>query len=148
MAWWAWIILGFMLALAELLSPGGFYLIFFGGGALIVGVLSKLGIAGPDWVQWLLFPVLSVASLVFFRKPLVDKFSAQGAGAGGPKVDTDTVVGEVAVAAEIIASGGIGRVEMRGSAWRACNRGAQELAIGQRCVVERVEGLTLDVRAQ
>lgn len=147
MVWWAWIILGFFLVLAELLTPGGFYLIFFGVGALVVGLLSVAGIAGPGWVQWLLFTVISAGCLAFLRKSLVDRFSASG-GSGQPRVDTDSVVGETAVAAEKIACGEIGRVEMRGSAWRARNRGAQELAIGQRCTVERVEGLLLDVRSQ
>lgn len=148
MAWWTWIILGLVLVLGEMLTPGGFYLLFFGIGALVVGLLAVLNIAGPAWVQWLLFSALSVASVAFFRKPLVQKFSAQGAASGFPTVDTDTLVGEIAVAAEGIAAGAVGRVEMRGSAWQARNRGAQALASGQRCVVERVEGLMLDVRAQ
>lgn len=148
MAWWTWIILGLVLVLAELLTPGGFYLLFFGVSGLVVGLLTILGLAGPAWAQWLLFSVVSVASVAFFRKPLVRKFSAQGVGSGTPTVDTDTLVGEVAVAAESIASGAIGRVEMRGATWRACNRGAQAVTSGQRCVVERVEGLMLEVHAQ
>ncbi|HEY7617627.1 MAG TPA: NfeD family protein [Terriglobales bacterium] len=148
MAWWTWIILGFLLVLGEMLTPGGFYLLFFGIGALVVGLLTIFGMAGPAWMEWLLFSVISVACVAFFRKPLVRKLSAQGTASGVPTVDTDTLVGEVAVAVESIATGAVGRVEMRGSAWQACNRGAQALASGQRCVVERVEGLMLDVRAQ
>ena len=148
MAWWMWIVLGFILALAEVATPGGFYLIFFGASALVVGFLDSVTMAGPPWMQWLLFSVLSVVAIVLVRKPLVDKFSARGAGADGATVDTDKIVGEVAVAAESIASGAFGRVEMRGTAWKACNRGGQALATGQRCVVERVEGLTLEVRPQ
>jgi membrane protein implicated in regulation of membrane protease activity len=141
-------ILGCILVLAEMLTPGGFYLLFFGVGALVVGLLDILGMAGPPWVQWLLFSVVSLASLAFFRKPLVRKFSAQSAGSDTPIVDTDNLVGEVAIAAEGIASGAVGRVDMRGTSWKACNRGPQALASGQRCVVDHVDGLTLDVRAQ
>ena len=148
MAWWAWMILGLLLTVAELLTPGGFYLIFFGAAALIVGLLDVIGIGLAAWIQWLLFSALSVAAIAFLRRPLVDRFSARGAGPGGPTVDTDKLVGEVAVAAETIASGAIGRVEMRGAAWKACNRSAQALSSGQRCVVERIDGLTLDVRPQ
>jgi inner membrane protein len=148
MTWWTWFIFGFVLVLAELLTPGGFYLIFFGIGALVVGLLHLLGVAGPGWLQWLLFSVLSLASLAFLRKPLIARFSAQGAGSGKPTVDTDSLVGEVAVAEEEIACGAVGRVEMRGTAWRACNRGSQAVARGQRCVVERLDGLTLEVRGQ
>jgi len=148
MAWWAWVILGCLLVLAETLTPGAFYIVFFGIGSLVVGILDIFGWAGPAWLQWLLFSAVSLASLAFLRKPLLRKFSAQTSASGAPTVDTDRLVGEVAVAAESIASGAIGRVEMRGAAWNACNRGAQALASGQRCVVEHVEGLMLNVRAQ
>ena len=30
MSWWLWLVLGLGLTALELLSPGGFYLIFFG----------------------------------------------------------------------------------------------------------------------
>lgn len=148
MSWWAWAVLGFVLLAAELLTPGGFYLLFFGVSGLIVGLLKLGGIAGPDWLQWVLFSLLSVTFIGFLRKPLVAKLSAHGIGPGSPTVDTDTLVGEVAVAAEGIAPGATGRVEMRGSAWRACNRGVQAVVSGQRCVVERIEGLRLDIHAE
>jgi membrane protein implicated in regulation of membrane protease activity len=148
MDWWLWIIAGIVLLAAELLTPGGFYLLFFGISAIVVGLLHALDIAGPAWLQWLLFSVFSVAAIAFLRKPLVNRFSAQGAVPGAATVDTDTLIGEVAVAAEDIASGDIGRVELRGSAWRACNRSRQTISAGQRCVVERIDGLRLDVHAQ
>ena len=148
MLWWTWIILGLVLLVAEMLTPGGFYLLFFGASAVVVGLLQLAGIAGPDWVQWLLFSALSVASVAFLRKPLVAKFSAHGIGSGLPTVDTDTLVGEVAMAAEEIAAGATGRVDLRGSTWRACNRGPDAIVPGQRCVVERVEGLRLDVHRE
>lgn len=148
MMWWAWIIFGFVLILAELLTPGGFYLMFFGASGLIVGLLHLLGIAGPPWTQWLLFSIFSVASVAFLRKPLLERFSVKGIGPDSPAVDTDTLVGEIAVAAEEISSGAIGRVELRGAAWTARNRGSQVIAAGQRCVVESLEGLQLEVRGQ
>ncbi len=148
MMWWAWIVLGLVLMLAELLTPGGFYLMFFGASGLLVGLLHLFGIAGPPWLQWLLFSLFSVASVAFLRKPLVARFSTTGAGPDESLVDTDSVVGEIAVAAEEIPSGSIGRVELRGAAWKACNRGSQKIAAGQRCVVERLEGPQLEVHAQ
>src|SRR5262249_6154006 len=100
MAWWAWMILGCLMVLAEMLTPGGFYLLFFGIAALMVGLLDLMSMAGPAWLQWLLFSAISLASVAFFRKPLVRRFSAQTAGSGTPTVDTDKLVGEVATAAE------------------------------------------------
>ena len=40
-----------------------------------------------------------------------------------------------------------GRAEMRGTTWSARNIGETPLARGQKCVVDRVVGLTLYVRA-
>jgi membrane protein implicated in regulation of membrane protease activity len=148
MEWWLWVIAGFVLLAAELLTPGGFYLLFFGISAVIVGLINLFGIGGPAWGQWLLFSVFSAGSIAFLRKPLVNRFSTRGAGPGTATVDTDTLIGAVAVAAEDIASGDIGRVELRGSAWRACNRGLHTIIAGQRCVVERIDGLRLDVHQQ
>ena len=148
MMWWAWIIFGVVLVLAELSTPGGFYLLFFGLSGVIVGLLQLVGLGGPPWLEWLLFSIFSVAFIAFLRKPLLEKFSSKGIGPGSPSVDADSMVGEVAVAAESISSGAIGRVELRGAAWQACNRGAQTIAAGQRCVVEGLQGLQLEIRAQ
>ena len=71
MVWWHWMVLGLFLTALELVAPGSFFIIFFGVAALIVGLLDLLGLAGPVWVQWLLFSIVSVAALVFFRNPLL-----------------------------------------------------------------------------
>jgi inner membrane protein len=47
MAWWIWIVLGLVLLLGEMLTPGGFYILFFGIGAIIVGILAGFNVAGP-----------------------------------------------------------------------------------------------------
>ncbi len=148
MAWWLWMILGIGLLLAELATPGGFYLLFFGLAGLLVGLLSLIGVTGPAWLQWLLFTAFSLVAVAFLRKPLVRRFSASGQQSTTNTLDTDGLVGESAIALESIDAGGIGRVEMRGSSWKARNRGVQTLVTGQRCVVEHTEGLTLEVRPQ
>ena len=60
-----------------------------------------------------------------------------------PGVDVDSMVGDVAVPLEDIAPGTVGRAELRGTVWTA--RNASHLAIirGQRCVVVRVDRLTI-----
>jgi membrane protein implicated in regulation of membrane protease activity len=141
MPWWAWMVLAFVLILLELLTPVGFYLLFFGVGALMVGTLVGLGVLAPPWVEWFLFSVLSVVALLFFRRPLVNRFHADGRRAA-----IDTIVGEMALALEDIAIDAIGRAELRGTTWNARNVGEQPLRSGQRCMVERMEGLMLCVR--
>ena len=43
MEWWMWIVLGLALLMLEMATPGGFYFIFFGASALLVGVLDLVG---------------------------------------------------------------------------------------------------------
>ena len=142
MEWWVWIILGLFLLLAELLTPGGFYIIFFGVGAVIVGVLAGFNAAGPLWFQFILFSILSILTLWLFREKVLQLTQ------GERRENIDSLVGETAVATEEIHLNALGKAELRGTSWNARNVGDKPLARGQRCVVERVEGLTIFVRAE
>jgi membrane protein implicated in regulation of membrane protease activity len=142
MDWWIWVLGGLVLLLAEILTPGGFFVVFFGAGAILVGALKAVGWAGPAWAEWLAFTVLSVAALVLFREPLMRRFRLEQ---GKP---VDRLEGETALVTEDVAPGGVGKAEMRGASWTARSSGAVALARGQRCRVERVEGLTLWLRAE
>ncbi len=142
MAWWIWVLGGLVLLLAEILTPGGFFVVFFGAGAILVGALKALGWDGPAWAEWLVFTVLSLVTLAFFREPLMRRFNLK---AGKP---VDRLEGETALVTEDVAPGGVGKAEMRGASWTARSSGEVALARGQRCRVERVEGLTLWLRAE
>ena len=142
MSWWIWVLGGLVLLLAEILTPGGFFVVFFGAGAILVGVLVALGWSGPAWAEWLVFTVLSLASLALFRKPLMRRFNL----ADGKPVDR--LEGETALVTEEVAPGGVGKAEMRGASWTARSSATVALARGQRCRVERVEGLTLWLRPE
>ena len=71
MYWWLWLVLGLIFVGLEVLTPGGFYALFFGIGALAVGSLAGFGWSGPIWLQWLLFSAISLLSLLCFRPHLV-----------------------------------------------------------------------------
>jgi len=142
MEWWVWILLGLFLLLGELVTPGGFYIIFFGIGAVVVGVLSGFNAAGPLWFQFILFSVLSILTLWLFREKLLQLTQ------GGHRGSVDSLVGETAVISEDIPINGIGKAEMRGTSWSARNIGEKPLTRGERCKVERVEGLTIFVRRE
>jgi hypothetical protein len=142
MDWWIWLLLGLLLLLAELVTPGGFYIIFFGVGSLIVGILAGFQAAGPPWFQYILFSVVSVVALWLFREKLLQLTRSRSSDG------VDNLVGEVAVLLEDISVNGIGKAEMRGTSWNTRNIGDKPLARGQRCKVERIEGLTLFVRAE
>ena len=138
MGWWVWILGGLGLLAAEMLTPGGFFAVFFGLAALIVGVLAALGLSGPPWMEWLLFSVFSILGVVVFRRPLMRRFNMAG---GGKKVDR--MEKESAVVLEDVKPDGVGKAEMRGTSWSARTSGPVTLTAGQRCRIERIEGLTL-----
>jgi membrane protein implicated in regulation of membrane protease activity len=142
MNWWIWILIGLSLVFAEVFTPGGFYLLFFGIAAVAVGLLALAEIAGPAWLQVLLFSVISVSALWLFREKLLQTFQNKSHHA------VDSFIGEIARVVDAIAVNGVGKVEFRGTSWSARNVGATPLSIGGRCLVERVEGLTLFVRAE
>ena len=140
MPWWSWLVLGLMLCGAEMLLPGGFYLLFFGVGALSVGALLLVGVALPEWAQWLLFSVVAVGLLFALRSRLMGRL-----GVSEGDVD-DTLIGEWATCSGQIAAQRQGSGELRGSVWTLHNCGEEPLEVGDRCQVERVVGLTLHVR--
>ncbi|MCW5981853.1 MAG: hypothetical protein KIT09_27455 [Bryobacteraceae bacterium] len=137
-AWWMWFVLGLLLLLVEFLSTGGFYLFFFGIGALAVALIGALGIHLPLRVELLLFLALSLASLALLRKRLRLRFERNGA-----EKEIDQLEDETAVALEEIAVDAVGKAELRGTVWNVRNAGGRVISRAERCRVMRVEGLTL-----
>jgi membrane protein implicated in regulation of membrane protease activity len=141
--WWQWLVLGLVLILLEMAASGGFYVIFFGVAAIAIGALHLLNLAGPAWFQLLLFSVLSVGALLLFRNPMIRWLKLdQG------KADVDTLEGEIALPLEDITPGDIGRVELRGSVWKARNVAAATIPRGHRAVVVRVDRLVLFIEPE
>ncbi len=141
--WWIWVLAGFVLLAVELASPGGFYVFFFGVGSLIVGLLAATGVAEALWLQGVLFTALSVGSLLCFRRPILNKMQARA-----PDGEIDSLVGSRALALGEIRPGELGKAELRGTPWNARNTGETPIGSDQPCRVDRVDGLTLWVRAE
>jgi membrane protein implicated in regulation of membrane protease activity len=140
MSWWLWILLGIALLVVELVTPGGLFALFFGVGALATAIVAA--IEAPAVVQWLLFPAISLALVGTLRRSLRERLRA------GPSAPVDSLVGEEVVLLGEIPAGGEGQAELRGVPWKARVASGIPLRAGQRCKVERVEGLTLWVRAE
>lgn len=141
MTWWMWLLVGLILLVAEILTPGGFFVIFFGFGAIAVGILSLLGMSLPLTFEVLIFILLSAASLLLFRRPMLARFRMDT-----PKREIDSLVGEFAIASAEIPAGGFGKAQLRGSNWNVRNVGEGSIAAEARVRVEKVDGLTLWVR--
>jgi inner membrane protein len=136
--WWHWICLGLLLMLAEATAAGGFYLLFVGIAALLVGAITL--VVPTVWVQITLFAVLSAGLIATLRKPLVERVRKTTRQA-----DTPEFIGETARAVEPISAGKEGRVELRGSTWQARNSGSADLAQGAACTIVAREGIKMVV---
>jgi inner membrane protein len=132
---WFWLSLGLVLGIAEMLAPG-FFLIWLGLAALIVGLLDwALPISVPFQVA--LFAILSVLTVFAGKKFLKDnpietddpKLNDRGA----------RMTGEILTVVEAIADGQ-GRVKVGDGVWTA--RGA-DAAVGARVRVTGADGAVL-----
>ena len=144
MVWWAWIILGIACIAIEVHFTHDFSLFCVGVSAFIVAAITALGSGAPHWSQWIVFAILSVIVLLGLRKPLIGRFQAHR----GKDADFQYLVGEVATPDADLPANAVGRAELRGSSWSARNIEAVDLRKGQRCRVEKIDGLTVWLKAE
>ena len=142
MTGWMWIAMGLVLAAIELATPGGFFIIFFGVGAVVVGLLRVAGFLEPAWAQWLAFSVIALVALRLFRKPLLARLQGNDVGV------VDSLVGNTALPSNALEPGGRGKAEVRGALWNAHNVGERAVGARERCRVVAVNGLELDIRPE
>ena len=138
LTWWLWVVVGIVTLLAEILTPGGFYLMFIGLAAITVGVASP--VISSSWIEITLFAVLSVLYIGLFRKPLVRKVKIST-----PSSDVPEFVGEAATALATIAPNAEGQVELRGSTWKAINISTTPIPANTICTVQARNGLTFSI---
>lgn len=136
---WSWLVLGLVLAIAEMVVPGVF-LIWFAVAALIVGLLSFVVPLGLP-LQVALFAVLSVASVLGSRRWL----------RGHPVESADPLLnqrGQQLVGRQVIVTeaivGGSGRVRCGDTEWLAQG---PDTAAGERLTVTGSTGSVLIVDA-
>ena len=116
--------------------------LFFGAAALVVGGLVALGMGGPLPVQWALFSILSIVSLLTLRGPILRRIKPSDEDSA----KIDSLIGSTAVLSEDLAPGAEGKVELRGAPWTARNVGSQTIGAGRSAVVQKVEGLKLHIK--
>ena len=116
---------------------------FLGVYGLGVALVTALWPGFPLWAQWLMFSILGTVTVLFFRRPLLERFRHAWPGKA-----VDSLVGETATAMEDIPVNGFGKAELRGTSWNARNSGDAPVVRAQRCSVERMDGLTLYIRGQ
>lgn len=137
MAWWSWIIAGAILLGAELAFVNAqFYLVFIGSASLVVGLITASTELAP-WIQWALFAVLALLSMVLFRSRVYEKFHDRL-----PTVRTGPVGGVMTLPAALPV-GESCQAEYGGAFWSVCNASGAAIPSGTRVRITSVRNLTL-----
>lgn len=144
LAWILWTILGVLLIIAEVFTPG-FVLLWFGVGALCAALGGFLGLDYP--LQFLIFFVVSIA-LTAASRTIFARFFTHRELPDGLKTGAAGLPGQVGTV--VTSSRGAlneGAVKVYGSVWTAYPaEGEEALEAGDRVVVERLQGASIYVR--
>ena len=145
-AWWHWLVLGLILVALEMAASGGFYIIFFGVAALVVGVAARWSAsAGPRWMQ--LAAVLGAVGRLAAAVPQPAAAVAEARYAG--RATSTRWSANRACRSKTSRAGAVGRAELRGTVWSARNtRPRDRSRAAQRCRVVRVDRLMISHRAR
>ena len=142
--WILWTVLGVVLVIAEVFTPG-FVLLWFGVGALAAALAAFLG-AGLA-AQFILFIFVSTALTALSRTIFVNYFTPRDEPEG-MKMGVASLPGQVGTV--VSSSQGAlneGAVKVFGSVWTAYPaEGEPPLEAGDRVVVERLTGASIYVR--
>ena len=143
-AWILWAVLGVLLVVAEIFTPG-FVLLWFGVGALAAALAGAVGLGYG--LQFLVFFVVSLALTAASRTIFSTYFAREHEG-GGLKTGVEALPGKVGTV--VSSSQGAmqeGAVRVFGSVWTAYPaEGEEPLEAGDRVVVESLRGASIYVR--
>lgn len=143
MAWWAWLILGIgLLGVEMFVIDAQFYLVFVGISAVVVGLTGLSGVMLPQWGQWLVFAVLSLAAMFAFRRRIYELVRGRSG-----HVQERVTSGDRVVVPMRLEHGQECRVEYRGSSWTARNVDAAAIQAGAEAEIVSVAELTLHLRS-
>jgi membrane protein implicated in regulation of membrane protease activity len=131
--WWIWMIIAAIFVIGELFHMG-FYLLWFGVGAAVAGILALLGL-GAVW-QWGSFIVLSMILFAITRR-FAERFTKKQP----PGIGADRFIHQKGVVIEEIDNmKNTGRVRIGKDEWRADSDTGEVIPLGKMVKVIRVEG--------
>jgi len=113
---WSWTVLGFVLILAELILPGAI-VVFLGLAALIVSTSLYLGLIS-GWISALTLWFISSLVLIIALRHLLQKFIQGDVEKQNTDEDLDAF-GALAIVTEKIDPEQDGRIDFRGTSWKA-----------------------------
>ena len=137
--WWVWMVLAAICIVAEIFTAG-FFILWFGIGALAAGLLSLLGV-GVGW-QWAAFVVVSGVLFAVSRR-FAERFTKQQP----PGIGADRFIGKRGMVLETIDNReNTGRVRIDKEEWRADSVTDEVIPAGKRVEVVRLDGTHLVVK--
>jgi len=137
--WWVWMLIAAIFVVAEIFTAG-FFILWFGIGAAIAGVLALLG-AGVVW-QWVAFVIISGVLFAVSRR-FAERFTKKQP----PGVGADRFIGKIGVVLEDIDNiNNTGRVRIDKDEWRADSETEEVITKGTRIIVTRLDGTHLVVK--
>ncbi|HEX5708241.1 MAG TPA: NfeD family protein [Pyrinomonadaceae bacterium] len=144
LAWVLWTVLGVILVIAEVFTPG-FVLLWFGVGAIAAALASVAGAGYP--LQFLVFFAVSIA-LTAASRTIFSRYFVHPDNPEGLKSGAASLPGKVGTV--VTSSRGAlneGAVKVFGSTWTAYPaEGEPPLEAGDRVVVESLRGASIYVR--
>lgn len=132
-----WLIIAVFFLTAEVLT-GGFWLVFFGAGALATSLAAWQGWLDGTNAQILLFLLTSAATLLIFRIPMIRWLDRKS-----PHTKIGDSAGQEVTVLTEIPAGGTGRVEFQGSSWDARTRGGEPVSAGAKARIVKQDGTRL-----
>jgi membrane protein implicated in regulation of membrane protease activity len=130
-----WAVVGLLLLGVELFT-GTFMVLFFAFGAFLTAAITWLGFLEGEPFQIVIFTVLSVGGLFFFR----DKLRV---GLKGHKHELQGDIGTSVMIDTDVAPGAQTEVQYQGARWIAVNDSDQVLSRGSSARVSKVDGVKL-----
>jgi inner membrane protein len=143
--WIIWLLIAAILIAGEAATTG-FFLLWFGVGAIVAAVLALLGVTSLA-IQIIAFLIVSIV-LVIFSKTILQKYLRRTSGDADIKTGVEKMIGKVVTV--VASSQGIRHecaVKTSGSVWTAFPvEGEAPLIEGESVEIERIEGNSVYVR--
>lgn len=143
--WIIWLLIAAILIAGEAATTG-FFLLWFGVGAIVAAVLALLGVTSLA-IQITAFLIVSIL-LVIFSRTILQTYLPRTSGDAELKTGVEKMIGKVVTV--VTASQGIRNecaVKTSGSVWTAFPvEGEAPLIEGESVEIERIEGNTIYVR--
>jgi membrane protein implicated in regulation of membrane protease activity len=137
--WWIWMILAAFFIVAEIFTAG-FFLLWFGVGAAVAGVLALFGVG----FGWQLGAFVLVSGVLFaVSRRFAEKFTKKQP----PGIGADRFIGREGLVLEDIDNvKNTGRVRLKKEEWRADSESGEVIPAGEQVEVIRLDGTHLVVK--